>query len=88
MPPVLFEKELTVPLALGAGNPLFSLERGLQSRLDPGDIPLRLALTSSSGDSCHCEVGLLSGWTETPHLRSFDTSSVRWKIPVHSTACW
>ena len=66
MPPVLFERELIVPRGPERTSPLVDLETGLSRQLEPGDIPIRLAVTSSSKESFHCEVGLLSRWDGPP----------------------
>lgn len=66
MPPVLFERELLVPRGPGRTSPLVDLERGLATQLEPGDVPIRLAITSTSRECFRCEVGLLSGWDGLP----------------------
>ena len=70
MPAVLFERELIVPRNFQKRNPLFHLEGALLSHSEGGDVPIRLAVTSSSEEGYHCEVGLLSGWegSELPSL--------------------
>jgi hypothetical protein len=69
MPAVLFERELIVPFDLQRANPLAHLEHVLTSYTEEGEVPIRLAITSSSEEGCHCEVSLLSGW-ESPELPS------------------
>ena len=69
MPAVLFERELIVPFDLQRANPLAHLEHVLTSYTEEGEVPIRLAITSSSEEGCHCEIGLLSGW-ESPVLPS------------------
>ena len=82
MPTVLFERELIVPFHFQKGNPLVPLEDALTSHTEEGDVPIRLAVTSSSEEGYHCEIGLLSGWegSELPslfrcHRRSLENNS-------------
>ncbi len=62
MPPVLHERELIVPRSSRGSNPLFALEGALASQLEPGDVPIRLAVTATTGREYRCDMGLLSGW--------------------------
>ena len=62
MPAVLFERELIVPLNSQRANPLIDLEVALSNQMEPADMPVRLAVTSTSEAGYHCETAVLSGW--------------------------
>ena len=65
MPAVVSERELLIPVNPLRMNILEGLREGLSQKLAGQEIPLRLAVTASEGESYHCEVSLLSGWEGT-----------------------
>ena len=66
MPTVLFERELVVPPIPRRRNFLEGLADAITAQLEDRDIPVRLAITSSTEKGYHCEAGLLSGLTPGP----------------------
>lgn len=61
MSAILYEREVTIP-APGRGiNLLGAVAQGVWQALEPGEIPVRLAVTSSSNREFSCEVGLAAG---------------------------
>ncbi|MDE2843067.1 MAG: DUF3326 domain-containing protein [Chloroflexota bacterium] len=79
MPAILHERELTVPLDVRSGAALAELEDGVGRQLGEGEWPVRLAVTSSSGEAFNCEVSILSEWEGAPppsifrfHRRPFE----------------
>lgn len=56
------EKEMSFPKTRGDETPLSHIERQVSSRLgEEGLLPVRIAVTDSSGPDYRCEVGVLSG---------------------------
>ncbi len=56
------EKEMSFPKIRGDGSPLSYIERQVSSRLGgEGLLPVRIAVTDSSGPDYRCEVGVLGG---------------------------
>ena len=56
------EKEMSFPKTRGDETPLSHIERQVSSRLgEEGLLPVRVAVTDSSGPDYRCEVGVLSG---------------------------
>ena len=62
MPSVLHERELNVAVDVRSGAALPDLEHGVGQQLAEGELPVRLAVTSSAGGAYNCEVSVLSGW--------------------------
>lgn len=60
MSAVLYEKELTIPVN-SASTALALAEQGIHEALAPGEVPIRMAVTSSSAREYRCEVGLVAG---------------------------
>lgn len=61
MPPILFERELFIPHPPQHPNLLAKLGESVAAQLEPGEIPIRLAVTASAERGCQCEVGVLAG---------------------------
>ena len=61
MPPILFERELFIPCPPQRSNLLAMLGESVAAQLEPGEIPIRLAVTASAERGWQCEVGLLAG---------------------------
>ena len=66
MPASLFERELVVSTPPEKGQTLAGLAQAVAEQLEDGEIPVRLAVTSSSRQEWRCEVGLLAGWLGPP----------------------
>ena len=61
MPAALFERELIIPSSPKHRNLVEGLGGAVTAQIEEGDIPIRLAVTTSAENSYHCEMGLLSG---------------------------
>ncbi len=61
MSAVLYEREVTIPAGDLGPSALTVLERGIQAALGAGEVPIRMAVTSSSTREYRCEVGLADG---------------------------
>lgn len=83
MSAVLYEKELTIPVN-SPSTALALAEQGIQEALEPGEIPIRMAVTSSSVREYHCEVGLAAG-LNAADLRSIFQFARR---PVENTTAF
>ena len=58
---LLLERELEVSASLGRKDLIARLADAVAHRLDPGDVPVRFAVTRSAGGVCDCELGLIRG---------------------------
>jgi hypothetical protein len=56
----VFERDLDIPVAVGHRNLMEHFHKEVGSRLPEGDIPIRLAVTSTDQTHYHCEIGVLS----------------------------
>ena len=61
MSAVLYEREVAIPAGSAGATALTVVELGVQEALWPGEIPIRMAVTSSSARDYRCEVGLAAG---------------------------
>jgi hypothetical protein len=57
----LSERHLVVHRPQSGQNPLHHLEAAVANQLDPGDVPVRLAVNHQSRQDYACEVGILQG---------------------------
>ena len=64
MPPILFERELFIPYPPHKPDLRAKLAAAVAAQLEPGEIPLRLAVTASTERGCQAEVGILAGIAE------------------------
>jgi hypothetical protein len=55
------EREFDVPVVPGHDRPRLYFAAEVARRLDPGEIPVRFAVTRTDNISHHCEVGVLTG---------------------------
>lgn len=56
----LCHRELTIPSSAEEGPSLARLRREVTSRLLPDEVPVRFAITESTGRSCRCEIGVVN----------------------------
>ena len=61
MSAVLYEREVAIPVDAGGATALTVVAQGMQKALKPGEVPIRMAVTSSSSREYRCEVGLAAG---------------------------
>ncbi len=61
---ILHEKEFRAPVVKGQRDLLSYFPSHIQAQLDEGDIPIRFALTATTEDEYHYEIGLLTGQKE------------------------
>ncbi len=61
MPAILFERELFIPQPPQQPDLRAKLAAAVAAQLEPGEIPLRLAVTASTAQGCQAEVGILAG---------------------------
>ena len=57
----VFERDLDIPLAAGHVDLVGHFRKEIMSRLPEGEIPIRLAVTSTDRSHYHCEIGVMEG---------------------------
>ncbi len=62
----LFQREICVPATHGNKNPVKHLEESVRAQLSDGELPVRVAVTSSDKRESHCELGVLADIGDFP----------------------
>ena len=84
MSAVLYEKEVAVPAAAHGVSALAVVERGIRKALTPDEVPIRMAVTSSSAREYRCEIGLASGLTSSAFPSIFQFA----RRPIENTTAF
>ena len=88
MPVALSERELVLPADSLRVNPLAQLDAAVSGQLELADLPIRLAVTSTTDAACHCELAVLSGWREQGQEQEPDSLFRFVPRPVENTAAF
>ena len=84
MSAVLYEREVAVPVVNQAVSPLNLVERGIREALAPDEVPIRMAVTSSSAREYRCEIGLASRLTSSAFPSIFQFA----RRPIENTTAF
>ena len=84
MSAVLYEREVAMPVSAPGAAALTVVERGIRGALRPGELPVRIAVTSSSAREYRCEVGLAAGLRNFPFPSIFRFA----RRPLENTAAF
>jgi hypothetical protein len=82
MSAVLYEREVSIPVSAAGSSALTVVGQGIEKALKPGEIPVRMAVTSSSAGEYSCEIGLATGLRNFPFPSIFRFA----RRPIENTA--